>query len=191
MLKTNEAEVNLNGLEGQTKIVTPTLYTWILRFVVGWDYFDGGLRKIVLAPDKLAVGTPTFVLNKLVSFLPHAGFFKSFLLYALANPSFSVPFIITFSALEMIIGILLIVGFITRLAAFGGALMAVGFQPAFWLGATCEDEWQIGILLFAASLTILLVGAGRTMGLDYFLYKRFGDRGISKKIPILKWIKLW
>ena len=74
MLNTSNAEVDLNGLEGQTKIVTPTLYTWILRFAVGWDYFDGGLRKAVLAPQKLAVGTPTFVLNKLVSFLPHPVF---------------------------------------------------------------------------------------------------------------------
>jgi thiosulfate dehydrogenase [quinone] large subunit len=190
MYKAATSEVDLKGLEGQAKIMTPTLYTWFLRFAVGWDYLDGGLRKAVLAPQKLAVGTPTFVLNKLVSFLPHAGFFKGFLLFALTHPGFAAPFITFFSFVELTAGILLVVGFLTRLAAFGGAMMAIGFQPAFWLGATCEDEWQIGILLFAGSITLMIVGAGRAMGLDYFLYKKFGDRGISK-LPVLKWIKLW
>ncbi len=78
MYKAATTEVDLKGLEGQAKIMTSTLYTWFLRFAVGWDYLDGGLRKAVLAPQKLAVGTPTFVLNKLVSFLPHAGFIRAF-----------------------------------------------------------------------------------------------------------------
>jgi thiosulfate dehydrogenase [quinone] large subunit len=50
MYKAATSEVDLKGLEGQAKIMTPTLYTWFLRFAVGWDYLDGGLRKAVLAP---------------------------------------------------------------------------------------------------------------------------------------------
>jgi len=108
----------------------------------------------------------------------------------LENHTFDVTFLTLFSYIEIIAGLFLVIGFLTRLAAFGTGAMAIGMAPAYWLGSTCEDEWRIGALLTAGAIVVMLTGAGRVWGLDYFLYKKFGDRGIAN-VPILKWIKLW
>ncbi|BCU66976.1 quinol oxidase [Sulfolobales archaeon HS-7] len=165
-------------------------YLFPVRFAVGWMFLDGGLRKAVLAPVKLNPNSPSFAGGKLVNFLPHAGPFQGFLLTILENRGLDIAFITTFSYLEIIVGLLLVLGLLTRLSAFGAALMAAGFAPAYWLGSTCEDEWQIGALLVAGAITLMLTASGRTFGLDKFLYEKFGDRGIAN-VPILKWIKLW
>ena len=162
-----------------------------IRFAVAWMWLDGGLRKAVLAPQKLNPNSPSFVLNKVVTFLPHAGIFKPELISFLENPSLGATFLAIFSWFEIIVGLFLLIGFLTRLMSFIAAAMAVSLAPAAWLGSTCEDEWQIFSLLLAGAVTLMLAGAGRYWGVDYFLYKKFGDRGISKTLPILKWIKLW
>ncbi|NON63334.1 TQO small subunit DoxD, partial [Acidianus sp. RZ1] len=108
----------------------------------------------------------------------------------LENRSFDVTFLTLFSYIEIIAGLFIIIGFLTRLAAFGAIGMSVGFAPAYWLGSTCEDEWQIGALLTAGAVTIMLTGAGRVWGIDSLIFKKLGDRPIAN-VPILKWIKLW
>ncbi|EWG07620.1 MAG: TQO small subunit DoxD [Candidatus Aramenus sulfurataquae] len=166
-------------------------YLWPVRFAVGWMYLDGGLRKAVLKPAKLDPNSSSFVGGKLVNFLPHAGPFKPFLLMTLENKSLDVTFLTVFSYIELLVGLFLVIGLLSRLASLGALAMAVGFAPAYWLGSTCEDEWQIGALLTAGSITLMLAAPGRVLGLDYFLYKKFGDRPLAKNVPILKWIKLW
>ena len=165
-------------------------YLFPVRFAVGWMFFDGGIRKAVLKPEKLDPNSSSFVGGKLVTFLPHAGPFKPFLLMTLENHAMLVTFLTVFSYIEVLAGLFLIIGFLTRLAALGSAAMAVGMAPAYWLGSTCEDEWQIGALLTAGAVTLMLTASGRVWGLDYFLYKKFGDRPIAN-VPILRWIKLW
>ncbi len=166
-------------------------YLWPLRFAAGWMFLDGGLRKAVLKPEKLNPLSASFVGGKLVNFLPHAGPFKPFLLMTLENRVLDVTFLTAFSYLEIVVGLFLILGVLTRLAAFGALLMSAGFAPAYWLGSTCEDEWQIGALLVAGSLVLMLTASGRTWGFDSLLYRRFGDRALSRRLPLLKWIKLW
>ncbi|AWR99063.1 thiosulfate:quinone oxidoreductase large subunit [Metallosphaera hakonensis] len=166
-------------------------YLFPIRFAVGWMFLDGGLRKAVLKPAKLDPSSSSFVGGKLVNFLPHAGPFKPFLLMTLENKALDVTFLTLFSYVEIIAGLFLILGLLTRLSAFAALLMSVGFAPAYWLGSTCEDEWQIGSLLTAGSVVLMLTATGRTMGLDALLYRKFGDRALSRKVPILNLIKLW
>jgi len=174
----------------RTEKMTRMEYLFPVRFAVGWMFLDGGLRKAVLKPAKLDPNSASFVGGKLVNFLPHAGPFKGLLLMTLENRSLDVTFLTVFSYIEIIAGLFIIIGLLTRLAALGALAMSVGFAPAYWLGSTCEDEWQIGALLTAGSVMLILTGAGRVWGLDYFLYKKLGDRPIAN-VPILKWIKLW
>ncbi|PSN85512.1 quinol oxidase [Candidatus Marsarchaeota G1 archaeon BE_D] len=169
---------------------TPSEYLLPLRIGVGWMWFDGGLRKLVLAPDKVNPSSSSFVLGKLVTFLPHAGFFQPFLKFVLENPAIGAPFLVVYSVLELVIGSLLVIGLFTRLAGFGSALMASSLAPAFWLGSTCEDEWQIGSLLLAGGVVLMLSAAGRKFGLDSLLFRKYGDRGLLN-VPLLKHIKLW
>jgi len=124
-----------------------------------------------------------------VNFLPHTGPFKPLLLMTLENRTLDATFLTVFSYVELLVGIMIVIGLLTRLASLGALAMSVGFAPAYWLGSTCEDEWQIGALLTAGSVVLMLTAAGRVWGLDHFLYKKFGDRPIAN-VPILKWIKL-
>ncbi|QKR00172.1 DoxX family membrane protein [Metallosphaera tengchongensis] len=166
-------------------------YLFPLRFAVGWMFLDGGLRKAVLKPAKLDPNSSSFVGGKLVNFLPHAGPFKPLLLMTLENRALDVTFLTVFSYLEILAGLFIIIGLVTRLSSLGALAMSLGFAPAYWLGSTCEDEWQIGSLLTAGAVVLMLTASGRVFGLDYYLYKRFGDRPISRKLPLLNMIKLW
>jgi thiosulfate dehydrogenase [quinone] large subunit len=161
-----------------------------LRFAVGWMWLDGGLRKAVLKPAKLDPNSPSFVLNKVVTFLPHAGIFKGALLSFLSDPSFGATFLAIFSAFEIIVGLALIIGVLSRFFGFIAAGMALSLAPAAWLGSTCEDEWQILSLLLAGAVSIMIAGAGRKYGVDEILYKKYGDRPIINA-PLLKYIRLW
>ena len=52
-----------------------------------------------------------------------------------------------FTLIEAVVGICLLVGLCTRAAAAGVTLLALGILlSAGWLGTTCVDEWQIGLL---------------------------------------------
>lgn len=161
-----------------------------LRFGVGWMWLDGGLRKAVLAPQKLDPSSTAFVLNKVVTFLPHSGPFRPYLVSMLEDPSLGATFLTIFSWFEVLIGLFIVIGFLSRLSGFIAGGMALSLAPAAWLGSTCEDEWQILSLLLAGAVSIMIAGAGRKYGVDELLYKRFGDRGIAN-LPLLKYIKLW
>jgi thiosulfate dehydrogenase [quinone] large subunit len=173
-----------------TKSLTPLAYLLPLRLTVGWDWLDAGLRKLMLAPAKVNPSSSSFVLNKFVSFLPHAGPFTFLLKYFLENPSVGGTFLVTYAVAEVIVGVFLITGLLSRLAGFGSVVMAAALMPAYWLGSTCEDEWQIGILLVASSVVLMLMASGRKFGLDSYLFVKFGDRPISS-LPVLRWIKFW
>ncbi|MEM0120371.1 MAG: TQO small subunit DoxD [Thermoprotei archaeon] len=181
---------NTEILKESARAYVPAAYLLPLRVGVGWMWLDGGLRKLVLAPQKVNPASASFVLGKFVTFIPHSGPFEGFLKYMLENPAIGSPFLIAYSILELLVGTLLIIGLLTRLAGFGGSLMAASLAPAFWLGSTCEDEWQIGSLLVAGGVVLMLSAAGRRYGLDSYLYRKYGDRGLAN-VWLLKYIKLW
>jgi thiosulfate dehydrogenase [quinone] large subunit len=112
---------------------TPSEYLLPLRIGVGWMWFDGGLRKLVLAADKVNPSSSSFVLGKLVTFLPHAGFFQPFLKFVLENPAIGAPFLVVYSVLELVIGSLLIIGLFTRLAGFKVLSWLLRLHPLFGL----------------------------------------------------------
>lgn len=64
---------------------------------------------------------------------------------------------------------LYMLGFFTRLMSIGVFSLAFGILlGSGWLGTTCLDEWQIGILGVSAGFTIFLSGGGK-YSLDYLL----------------------
>lgn len=67
-----------------------------------------------------------------------------------------------FTIIEGVVGLLFMLGFFTRLMSIGVLSLAMGILlGSGWLGTTCLDEWQIGILGVAAGFTIFLSGGGR------------------------------
>ncbi len=56
---------------------------------------------------------------------------------------------------------MLMLGLLTRLASVGVFCLALGILlGSGWLGTTCLDEWQIGILGMCAGLLLFLTGGG-------------------------------
>jgi thiosulfate dehydrogenase [quinone] large subunit len=75
---------------------------------------------------------------------------------------------------ELLVGISLIVGALTRLSAFFGLVMLFSFMwakgLAFWVGSNYDALW---ILILA---TVMFTGAGRVLGVDRLLLRRYGNR---------------
>lgn len=73
---------------------------------------------------------------------------------------------------ELFVGIALVCGICTRLASFIGLLMVANFMllkgASFWVPTNHDSFYAILLLV------CMFTGAGRSLGVDYFLAKRFG-----------------
>ncbi|MFD1552896.1 quinol oxidase [Putridiphycobacter roseus] len=149
-----------------------------LRLVVGWTYFSAFWRRTVLA-DKLDPEVAGYIGEKFNHFLPNALGIKPIIQYLVENPDLLWLNMVIFTIIEGIVGLLIMFGLFTRLmsvAVFGlamGILLGSG-----WIGTTCLDEWQIGILGIAAGFVLFLTGSGKYSVDNYWIKNNFA---ISKK----------
>lgn len=158
------------------------LFTLALRVVVGWVYFSAFWRRLVL-DYKLDPEASGYIGEKFNHFLPNSLGIQSFIEYLLLNPELLWWAMTIFTIIEGIVGFFFLFGFFTRLmsgAVFGlamGILLGAG-----WLGTTCLDEWQIGVMGIAAGFTIFLGGSGQ-YSVDYWLSKT------KPQLTNTKWFK--
>ena len=68
---------------------------------------------------------------------------------------------------ELIIGVLLILGFLVRPACLLGVVLMVFYIAS--QGLDLVPFYELNILIF---VTFLWLGAGRCIGIDYYFYKR-------------------
>lgn len=142
-----------------------------LRLVVGWTYFSAFWRRAVLE-NKLDPDVPGYVGEKFNHFLPQAFGIKPVIGFLVDHPDLLKWSMIGFTAVEGVVGFCLIVGLFTRAMSVGVFVLAFGIlMGSGWLGTTCLDEWQIGILGLAAGFTIFLAGGG-TCSLDHLAATR-------------------
>lgn len=144
----------------------PESYRWAavialpLRLVVGWTYFSAFWRRLVLE-NKLIPDDPGYIGVKFNHFLPNALGIKPVIEYLVTHPSELWWFMAAFTIIECLVGLMLMLGLLTRLAAVGVFSLALGILlSSGWLGTTCVDEWQIGILGMCAGLLLFLTGGG-------------------------------
>lgn len=143
-----------------------------LRLVVGWTYFSAFLRRVVLE-NKLISDAPGYIGEKFNHFLPNSIGIKPVIEYLVLNPNLLWWAMVIFTVIEGIVGLLFMLGFFTRLMSIGVLLLAGGILlGSGWLGTTCLDEWQIGILGVAAGFTVFLAGGG-LFSLDHVLLPKF------------------
>lgn len=148
------------------------LFTLSVRLVAGWTYFSAFWRRLVLE-NKLNPEAPGYIGEKFNHFMPNALGIKPMIEYLVSNPEILWWFMMVFTIIEGIVGLFFMLGFFTRAMAIGVFALAMGILlGAGWLGTTCLDEWQIGILGIAAGFTIFLSGGGRT-SLDFILRKNY------------------
>ncbi|MGB3867879.1 MAG: TQO small subunit DoxD [Flavobacteriales bacterium] len=160
------------------------LFTLALRLVVGWTYFSAFWRRVALE-NKLDPEAAGYIGEKFNHFLPNALLIKPLIEYLVSNPEALWWNMVAFTIIEGVVGLFLMFGLFTRavsVAVFGlamGILLGAG-----WIGTTCLDEWQIGILGLAAGFTMFLTGSA-TYSVDGWMMKK--DLGITRK-PWFLWL---
>lgn len=144
------------------------LFTLSIRFVIGWTYFSAFWRRLVLE-NKLDPEQAGYIGEKFNHFLPNALGIKPMIEFLVTNPEHLWYSMIAFTIIEGIVGLLLILGFFTRLMSIGVFMLAMGILlGSGWIGTTCLDEWQIGVLGIASGFTLFFSGSSY-YSLDYYL----------------------
>lgn len=152
-----------------------------LRWIVGWTYFSAFWRRLILE-NKLVMDGPGYVGEKFNHFLPNALLIQQPLEFFLLRPELLWWKLLAFTIFEGLVGLALMLGLMTRAAGLAVAGLAFGILlSAGWLGTTCLDEWQIGLLGIGGGLAIFFAG-GASVSLDAVLHRR-GFR----LPPILQW----
>ena len=144
------------------------IFTLSLRLIVGWTYFSAFWRRLVLE-NKLIPDATGYIGEKFNHFLPNSIGIKPIIEYLVSTPDLLWWAMVIFTLVDGIVGLLYMLGFFTRLMSIGVFSLAFGILlGSGWLGTTCLDEWQIGILGVSAGFTIFLSGGGK-YSLDYLL----------------------
>lgn len=147
------------------------MYTTALRWVAGWTYFSAFWRRLVLE-NKLNPEESGYIGEKFNHFLPHALGIKPIIEYLVSNPDTLWWAMVTFTIVEGLVGLFFMLGLFTRLMSIGVFSLAFGILlAAGWLGTTCLDEWQIGVLGISAGFTVFLSGGGKYALDAYFSRK--------------------
>lgn len=159
------------------------LITTALRWVAGWTYFSAFWRRLVLE-NKLDPNEAGYVGEKFNYFLPNALGIKPMIEYLVSNPDTLWWAMLIFTVVEGIVGLLFMLGIFTRLMSIGVFSLAFGILlGSGWLGTTCLDEWQIGVLGVASGFTIFFSGGGYYSLDAYFIRKQ---KAFTRK----KWFRI-
>lgn len=150
------------------------LYTLPIRLVIGWTYFSAFWRRLILE-NKLIPDEAGYIGEKFNHFLPNALGIKPIIEYLVTHPDALQTSMISFTIIEGIVGLFIIFGLFTRLMALGVFGLAMGILlGSGWIGTTCLDEWQIGVLGIACGFTLFLTGSGSYSLDQYFNNKQYG-----------------
>lgn len=161
----------MNNLNNSTQNFISSNFTLVLRLVVGWTYFSAFWRRVILT-DKLDPELAGYIGEKFNHFLPNALGIKPIIEYLVTNPEALWWNMVIFTVIEGVVGLLIMFGFLTRLMSIGVFFLALGILlGSGWIGTTCLDEWQIGVLGIAAGFTLFLSGGGK-FSMDYFFIKK-------------------
>lgn len=144
-----------------------------VRFVQGWIFWGGGSRRFIYAPQKLDPHAASWMANKFQTAMPGAILGMDKLVdFMLHHSTLLYTGVIVFSAVELIAGLFLIFGFLTRISALATIGLSFVLMLLFgWQGATCIDEWTMASANFAMGVVLLVAGAG-AVSVDAWLMRR-------------------
>ncbi|MDQ0782573.1 TQO small subunit DoxD [Chryseobacterium sp. W4I1] len=159
------------------------LYTLSFRLVIGWTYFSAFWRRLILE-NKLIPDEAGYIGGKFNHFLPNALGIKTIIEYLVTHPDALQRSMMAFTIIEAVVGLFIILGLFTRLMSIGIFGLAMGILlGSGWIGTTCLDEWQIGVLGIAGGFVLFLTGSG-PFSLDHYFIKN------NKRFTHKKWF-LW
>ncbi|ODA68102.1 TQO small subunit DoxD [Methyloligella halotolerans] len=129
-------------------------------FAMGFTFVSAAWRRFYNAPAKLDIDSPHDVANKLVHAAPGSPI-ESVIHWLLEQPQLTEAATYLMTVGELLAGLGLMFGLITRGAAVGAALLNVALMLIFgWQGFECLDEWTMAALGFAISVSVMLYGPG-------------------------------
>ncbi len=133
-----------------------------IRFVQGWIYWGGGSRRFIYAPSKLDPSAHHWMAYKFQTAMPGALLGMDHIVsYLLTHFALLYAAVIFFSAVELVVGVCLLIGFMTRASALVSMGLSFFLMLLFgWQGATCIDEWTMAAANFGMGATLFLAGAG-------------------------------
>ena len=160
------------------------LFTLAIRLVIGWTYFSAFWRRLIL-DNKLIPNEAGYIGEKFNHFLPNALGIKPLIEHLVLHPDQLQFAMVSFTIVEAIVGLFILLGLFTRLMSIGIFGLAMGILlGSGWIGTTCLDEWQIGVLGIASGFALFLTGSGY-YSLDHNLIKKSPQLIDSK---IFKWL---
>lgn len=155
-----QAAISSDGALSPLRYISGGTILLPLRLIVGWTYFSAFWRRLILE-NKLDPDGPGYIGEKFNHFLPNALFIKPQIEFFVSNPDLLWWKLLAFTIVEAIVGGLLMLGFMTRAMGIATSLLALGILlGAGWLGTTCLDEWQIGILGIGSGIAFAWAGGG-------------------------------
>jgi thiosulfate dehydrogenase [quinone] large subunit len=139
------------------------------RFVQGFIFWGGASRRLfydfhpIAGVDmavKLDFESAGFVAAKLVHALPGA-LVQAPVAWTLGHPDLVEASVWFWTFVELAVGLGLIFGLLTRLAALGSLAVNVVLMLIFgWMGSTCLDEWTMAVSGVAMSSAVFMAGGG-------------------------------
>jgi thiosulfate dehydrogenase [quinone] large subunit len=162
-MSTQHVDTNVLGTDVSLKFDKPWAAYWMffLRVLTGWWLMHAGLSKILENGLMMPAGSLGWFLGDTTAITyPLMDAFSGSLLPIV---QFMIP------VGQTLIGLGVVLGALTRLAAFNGALLMSFFYFGNhdWLHGMFSGD-MMGMLLF---MTIALFGAGRVWGLDAIIEK--------------------
>ncbi len=155
---------------------------------MGFVFLMGGWRRFVNVPAKHDITSPGHLANKLVEAAPGSPV-ESAIHWVLSHPFAAEWSVYLMSTAEVFVGLGLIFGLFTRLAAAGSALINVALMLIFgWMGYECLDEWTMAALGFAISVGVMVYGSGAYSLDSYFRRDDFSGlftRNVSIALTVL------
>ncbi|MFC6769412.1 DoxX family protein [Natrinema soli] len=176
----NEFRSTLAGItvEGRAHSLS-AWFVLALRLVIGFAFFYSGAEKVIGDFDAQpylvnVAGTNGNPLEGLFLWMGQTPWFVDFV-------NIAVPWG------EVAIGLGILVGFLTRLAAFFGALMMLFFYFGNW--DLAHGPINADFMYMLVFLSVAAFGAGRLLGLDGYVEQyEIDGQPLIKKYPLLEYV---
>ncbi|MFB6184490.1 MAG: DoxX family protein [Haloarculaceae archaeon] len=177
----NEFESTIAGLTVHGK--AHSLSAWFvlaLRVMMGYAFLHAGFGKLVAAEPFSASG---YLLHAVPKASPMYGTFQ----WMGSTPWFADFLAVAIPWGELLVGIAVLVGAVTRLAAFWGAFMMLMFYFGNWDVAHGIINGDFAYML--VFLAIAAFGAGRILGLDALVERLdVGGKALVERYPVLSYV---
>lgn len=170
-------------LKNQIEYVKQTLAVRAISLSMGFVFFIAGWRRFYNMPAKHDIDSAAHLANKLVAAAPGSPI-ESVIHWIMYQPTLLSLATYTFSLAEVVVGLLLMIGLWTRLAAIGSMGLQFVLMIIFgWMGYECLDEWTMAATGFAISVTIFLTGSG-SYAIDNWLTKDWVAHWATPKVAM-------